>query len=114
MIIKEVAQTNTKQLYLLAKFLETQLIDSAAKKSIATKTFNELANDITGSNFEFSQIKDLIGKDPLKNVIQGMSDDGETIYFKGAAEDTNKGMSVTRAQDVVSKAADRAAKKRNK
>lgn len=114
MIVREVVNSGTTELFALAEFLLGQFKDTAAPKKIATKTFLELAQDVTGSSYSIDQIKQLKDQKPLNNVIRDISPDGQEIYFKDAAEEPSEKMSVTRAQDVVSRAADRAAKKRNK
>jgi len=114
MIVREVVQSGTTELFALAEFLLGQFKDTAAPKKIDTAAFIELAKDLTGSTYSIDQLKKLKDEKPLNNVIQNISDDGNTIFFKGAEEEPSEKMSVTKAQDVVAQAADRAAKKRNK
>lgn len=114
MIIKEVVQSNTTQLYGLAEFLLSQFRDTAAQEKINTKTFLELAQDAVGMVLSIDQLRELVKKPPLNNVIQDMSDDGQVLYFKGADQEPNKEMDVGQAQEIVARSARRAAKKRNK
>jgi hypothetical protein len=114
MIVKEVVQSSTTKLFALAEFLLGQFRDSAAPKKISTKAFLDLAQNVTGDQFSVDQIKKLKDQAPLNNVIQDFSANGQEIYFKGAAEEPNKEMTVTKAQDIVARSAGRAARKRNK
>jgi hypothetical protein len=110
MKINEVTDSVTSQLVGLAEFLLGQTQDFAAPKKINLKTFIELAQDITGSTFTPEQIIDMAEKPPLNTIIANVERD--QIIFKGN-DSTSTPMSVDKSQEIVSRAAQRAAKKRS-
>lgn len=112
MRINEVTEPVTSKLVGLAEFLLGQAGDSAAPKKISLKSFIELAQDVTGSTFTAEQLTDLAEKPPLNQIIQSVDPVQQQVQFKGS-EDMPTDMPVDQAQEIVSQAAERAAKRRS-
>ena len=96
----------------VAEFLRTQNKDFAADGSIDFEAFKNLASDMFGVEVSINQLEQMSGQPPLNTVIQTVDIPKGQIFFAGSQElpDT---MSVPQAQEVVSRAANRAAKKRS-
>lgn len=112
MRINEVTEPVTGKLVGLAEFLLGQTVDSAAPKKISLKSFIELAQDVTGSTFTAEQLADLASRPPLNQIIQSVDPAQQQIQFKGS-EELPTAMPVDKAQEIVSRAAQRAADRRS-
>lgn len=109
MLICEVTDVNQEKLVALGQFLIGRADDTGAKKSISIEAFVNMAQSM-GINVSKDSIRDLVEKDPLKNIIVNVTDN--EVIFVGAGTTVQSGdqMSVQQAQDTVEKMAKRAIK----
>ena len=112
MLIREVAETglDTKKLAALSQFLAGRSEDESAQKQISQDAFIDLARSL-GVNVTPDNLGDIIGQDPLKNILEPLDPGSNVIRFKGNTE-ANTGMSVDQAQAVVNSNAKAALKRR--
>ena len=112
MLIREVAETglDTKKLAALSQFLAGRSEDESAQKQISQDAFIDLAKSL-GVNVTTDNLGDIIGQDPLKNILEPLDPGSNVIRFKGNTE-ANTGMSVDQAQAVVNSNAKAALKRR--
>ena len=103
----EFADVEAQKLYALSEFLLGSADDSNTQKTVSIPTFLGLAKDM-GLNITDNELRNLAQKPPLKNIIVNVTD--EEVIFAGAGQTTKVSdtMTVTNAQDVVKKMANRA------
>jgi hypothetical protein len=103
----EFANTESQKLYALSEFLLGRAEDSDSEKTIGIKDFLSLAKGM-GLNINPSMLRDLATQPPLNSIIVNVT--GDEVVFAGAGKDTKVSdqMTVTQAQDVVAKMANRA------
>jgi hypothetical protein len=110
MLIREVADHNTQRLAALSQFLLGRSNDESAKKQISQQAFVDLAKSL-GVNVTLDNLGDLIGQEPLSNILEPLEPNSGVIRFKGNTEAAT-GMSVDQAQAVVNSNAKAAMKRR--
>jgi hypothetical protein len=79
-----------------------------SKEPMSVDAFLELLND-NDISVDISDLRDMIGKDPLKNVIQDIKDD--KVFFKGQKGDEKVPTSPDQQEKTVAQMASRAALK---
>ena len=97
------------QLSGLVQFLNGRATDTSAKKEISQDAFIKLANDLD-ININPQNLADVVGQEPLSNLLEPMDPNTGVLTFKGAGE-PNVAMPVNKAQDIVAAAAKKAASK---
>jgi len=110
MLIREVADPNTQRLAALSQFLLGRSQDESAKKQISQQAFIELAKSL-GVNVTSANLADMIGQEPLSNILEPLDPQSGVVSFKGDTEAAT-GMSVDQAQAVVDSNAKAAMKRR--
>jgi hypothetical protein len=111
MLIREVADPNTKQLAALSQFLLGRSEDETAKKQISQTAFIDLAKSL-GVNVTAENLGNLISQEPLSNILEPLEPNSGVVRFKGDTE-AETGMSVDQAQAVVNSNAKAAMKRRS-
>jgi hypothetical protein len=111
MRIVEVADLGGQKLMALTQFLSGRSDDESAKKQISQDAFIELAKSL-GVNVTVENLGELINQPPLSNVLEPLDPSSNVIRFKGNTE-TETGMSVDQAQQVVNSNAKAAMKRRS-
>ena len=110
MIIREITDTSYAKLVALSQFLIGRADDTDAESTISIDAFVNIAQDM-GINLSRNQLRDVVTKPPLNNVIVNVTD--REVIFKGASGESqpeDDTMSVDQAQDTVEKMAKRALK----
>ena len=112
MLIREVSGAGSlDRIMALSQFLVGRAQDTDAAKSISTDAFIRLARD-QGISLTVSQLKDMIQRAPLNNVIQDVTGDdngGGQVVFRGAEITTgDETMTVDQARQTVDSMAKRA------
>jgi hypothetical protein len=112
MLIREFTENNTSQEKLLAlsTFLKDRSADENARAQISQTAFIDLAQSL-GVNVTSDNLADMIGQDPLKNILEPLEPNSNVVRFKGNTEATT-GMSVDQARAVVDSNAKAALKRR--
>jgi hypothetical protein len=110
MLIREVADHNTQRLAALSQFLLGRSEDESATKQISQKSFIDLAKSL-GVNVTTENLGDLIGQEPLSNILEPLDPNSGVVRFKGNTEAAT-GMSVDQARAVVDSNAKAAMKRR--
>jgi hypothetical protein len=110
MLIREVADPNTQRLAALSQFLLGRSQDETAKKQISQTAFIDLAKSL-GVNVTADNLGDLIGQEPLNNILEPLEPNSGVVRFKGDTEAAT-GMSVDQARAVVDSNAKAALKRR--
>lgn len=101
MLIFEVEDRESKKLVALATFLSDRADDETAKKQISQNAFVQLAKSL-GVNVTEENLAQVISTGPLQSVLEPFDPASGIIRFKGNP-DTDTGMSVDRAEDIVDK-----------
>ena len=110
MRILEVTDPNTQKLAALSQFLLGRSEDESARKQISPAAFIEAAKSL-GVNVTKENLGDLIGQEPLKNILEPLEPNSGVVRFKGDTE-AQTGMSVDQARAVVDSNAKSAMKRR--
>ena len=110
MLIREVADPNTKKLAALSQFLLGRSQDETAKKQISQTAFIDLAKSL-GVNVTPDNLGELISQEPLSNILEPLEPNSNVVRFKGNTE-AQTGMSVDQARAVVDSNAKAAMKRR--
>lgn len=112
MIIKEVVETqpDADKLVALSKFLSGRANDETASKQISQDAFIQAAKSL-GVNVTPDTLANLVGQEPLSNILEPLNPSSGVISFKGDTEATT-GMSVNQAHAVVDSNAKAAMKRR--
>ena len=110
MLIREVADHNTQRLAALSQFLLGRSDDESAQKQISQEAFIDLAKSL-GVNVTAENLGDLIGQEPLSNILEPLDPNSGVVRFKGNTE-AETGMSVDQARAVVDSNAKAAMKRR--
>lgn len=111
MIIAEVANPTVTKVFALAKLLARRATDTGATPQYDVSGFINMAQ-MLGAEVSPDQLQQLVSQPPLNAVIEPMEPDATKIQFKvGNSEDKNVTMPVNRAEEIVAKAAKKAAKK---
>jgi hypothetical protein len=110
MLIREVADSNTQKLAALSQFLLGRSEDETATKQISQQAFIDLAKSL-GVNVTVENLGDLIGQEPLSNILEPLEPNSGVVRFKGNTE-AETGMSVDQARAVVDSNAKAALKRR--
>lgn len=99
------------KLVALSQFLLARADDTNAKKSISTQTFLKLAQN-QGISLTTDQLKDLVQRPPLNNLIQDVRGDDASgeVVFKGDEQVTDT-MTVDQARQTVDSMAKNATKR---
>lgn len=101
---------NGLKLAALAQFLSDRAEDEAASKQISQQAFIDLAQSM-GVNVTTANLKDMVGAEPLSNILEPIDPGSNIISFKGDTEAVT-GMSVDQAHAVVDSNAKAAMKRR--
>jgi hypothetical protein len=114
MLIREFALDNSansqEKLLALAVFLKDRAQDENARAEISQAAFIELAQDLK-VNVTPDNLADMIGQQPLSNVLEPMEPISDRLRFKGNTE-AETGLSVDQARAVVDANAKSAMKRR--
>ena len=114
MLIREVAELDsgpdTKKLAALSQFLLGRSEDESATKQISQDAFIQAAKSL-GVNVTPDNLGDLIGQEPLSNILEPLDPNSGVVRFKGDTEAAT-GMSVDQARAVVDSNAKAAMKRR--
>ena len=112
MIIREVVETQPDAIKLVAlsKFLSGRANDETASKQISQDAFIQAAKSL-GVNVTPDSLANLIGQEPLSNILEPLNPSSGVISFKGDTEAAT-GMSVDQAHAVVDSNAKAAMKRR--
>jgi len=112
MIIREVVETqpDANKLVALSKFLSGRANDESANKQISQDAFIQAAKSL-GVNVTPDTLGELIGQEPLSNILEPLDPASGVVSFKGDTEATT-GMSVDQAHAVVDSNAKAALKRR--
>lgn len=110
MLIFEVTDPNSQKLAALSQFLLGRSEDETAKKQISQAAFIDLAKSL-GVNVTPDNLGDLIGQEPLSNILEPLDPNSGVVRFKGDTEEVT-GMSVDQARAVVDSNAKAAMKRR--
>jgi len=112
MLIKEFVDTkpDTGKLVALSKFLSGRANDESARKQISQDAFIQAAKSL-GVNVTPDNLGELIGQEPLSNILEPLDPQSGVISFKGDTE-AETGMSVDQARAVVDSNAKSAMKRR--
>jgi hypothetical protein len=106
----EFANPDSEKLLALSKFLSGRAEDTTAKKEISQAAFIDLAKSL-GVNVTNDSLGNLIGQEPLSNVLEPLEPNSGVVRFKGNTE-AETGMSVDQARAVVDSNAKSALKRR--
>ncbi len=114
MLIREFALDNSvkspEKLLALATFLKDRAQDENAQAQISQDAFIEAAKSLD-INVTKENLADLIGQEPLKNVLEPLEPNSGVVRFRGNTEEVT-GMSVDQARAVVDANAKQAMKRR--
>jgi hypothetical protein len=114
MLIREVAELDsgpdTQRLAALSQFLLGRSEDESAQKQISQAAFIEAAKSL-GVNVTVDNLGDLVGQEPLSNILEPLDPNSGVVRFKGDTEAAT-GMSVDQARAVVDSNAKAAMKRR--
>jgi len=112
MLIREFVDTkpDSGKLVALSKFLSGRANDESARKQISQAAFIDLAKSL-GVTVTPDSLADLIGQEPLSNILEPLDPESGIVSFKGDTEAVT-GMSVDQAQAVVNSNAKAALKRR--
>jgi hypothetical protein len=99
MRLVEFATPDSQKLLALTKFLSGRADDTTAKKEISQAAFIDLAKSL-GVSIDPESLGDLIGQEPLSNVLEPLEPNSGVVRFKGNTE-AETGMSVDQARAVV-------------
>jgi hypothetical protein len=115
MLIREFANDGSvksqDKLLALSTFLKDRAEDENAQAQISQDAFIDLAQSL-GVNVTKENLADIIGQDPLKNVLEPLEPNSDVVRFKGNTESEPAGMSVDQARAVVDSNAKAAMKRR--
>ena len=95
----EFANPDSEKLLALSKFLSGRADDTTAKKEISQAAFIDLAQSL-GVTINPESLGDLVGQEPLSNVLEPLEPNSDVVRFKGNTE-AETGMSVDQARAVV-------------
>ena len=112
MLIREFVDTNPNAITLVAlsKFLADRAKDENARKQMSQDAFIKAAKSL-GVNVTPDTLGELIGQEPLSNILEPLDPGSGVVSFKGDTEAAT-GMSVDQARDVVDSNAKAAMKRR--
>jgi hypothetical protein len=110
MLIREVADPGAQKLVALSQFLLGRSSDESAQKQISQQAFVDLARSL-GVNITQDTLGDVIGQEPLSNILEPLDPNSGVVRFKGNTEAAT-GMSVDQARAVVDSNAKAALKRR--
>jgi hypothetical protein len=112
MLIQEFveAKPDDSKLVALSMFLSGRAVDESATKQISQDAFIDLAKSL-GVNVTLDNLGELIGQEPLSNILEPLDPNSGVVRFKGDTE-ANTGMSVDQARAVVDSNAKAALKRR--
>jgi hypothetical protein len=112
MLIREFAddKPDAGKLMALSKFLSGRANDESATKQISQDAFIQAAKSL-GVNVTPDNLSDLIGQEPLSNILDPLEPNSGVVRFKGNTEATT-GMNVDQARAVVDSNAKSALKRR--
>ena len=113
MRLREFAETHNSdalKLTALSQFLSDRANDEAASKQISKQAFIDLAQSM-GVNVTAANLGDMVGSEPLSNLLEPLDPGSNIISFKGDTEAVT-GMSVDQAHNVVDSNAKAAMKRR--
>ena len=110
MLIREVAELDSKKLAALSQFLLGRSNDENATKQISQSAFISLAHSL-GVNVTPNTLGELIAQEPLNNILEPLDPNSGMVRFKGDTE-AQTGMSVDQARAVVDSNAKAALKRR--
>ena len=112
MLIQEFveAKPDASKLVALSMFLSGRAVDESATKQISQDAFIDLAKSL-GVNVTLDNLGELIGQEPLSNILEPLDPNSGVVRFKGDTE-ANTGMSVDQARAVVDSNAKAALKRR--
>ena len=110
MRLYEFATPDSDKLLALSKFLTGRAEDTTAEKEISQAAFIDLAKSL-GVNVTPDNLNQMIGQEPLSNVLEPMAPGDTTVRFKGNVEGT-AGMTVDQARATVDSNAKSALKRR--
>ena len=99
MRLVEFATPDSQKLLALTKFLSGRADDTTAKKEISQAAFIDLAQSL-GVTINPESLGDLVGQEPLSNVLEPLEPNSDVVRFKGNTE-AETGMSVDQARAVV-------------
>jgi hypothetical protein len=110
MRLVEFATPDSQKLLALSQFLSGRAEDTTAKKEISQVAFIDLARSL-GVNINPETLGELIGQEPLSNILEPLEPNSDVVRFKGNTE-TTTGMSVDQARATVDSNAKAAMKRR--
>jgi hypothetical protein len=114
MLIREFANDKSVadpvKLLALVTFLKDRAKDENAQAEISQDALIQIAKGLD-MNLTPDSLAELIGKDPLKNVLEPMEPNSGVVRFRGNTEAVT-GMSVDQARAVVDANAKQAMKRR--
>lgn len=90
----------------LVEFLSGRAQDSASKAEISQEAFIRWAQRL-GINVTTNNLQQLMDQDPLKNLTEPFDPNSGKVVFRGG-EQTDTGMPVDKARDIVANMAKRA------
>lgn len=99
MRLVEFATPDSQKLLALTKFLSGRANDTTAKKEISKTAFIDLSRSL-GVIINPESLGDLVGQEPLSNVLEPLEPNSDVVRFKGNTE-AETGMSVDQARAVV-------------
>ena len=99
MRLVEFATPDSQKLLALTKFLSGRADDTTAKKEISQSAFIDLARSL-GVIINPESLGELVGQEPLSNVLEPLDPNSGVVRFKGNTE-AETGMSVDQAEAVV-------------
>jgi hypothetical protein len=94
----------------LVEFLAGRADDTGARRQISKNAFMSLAQEL-GINVTAANIAEIVGRPPLSNMLEPLDPSSDVITFRGG-EVTPTQMPVSKAQDIVARAAKSALNKR--
>ena len=110
MRLVEFATPDSQKLLALSQFLSGRAEDTTAKKEISQAAFIDLARSL-GVTINPETLGELIGQEPLSNILEPLEPNSDVVRFKGNTE-TTTGMSVDQARATVDSNAKAAMKRR--
>jgi hypothetical protein len=99
MRLREFADPDATKLLALTTWLADRAKDENAQGQISQDAFIKAAKSLE-VNVTKENLGELIAKDPLKNVLEPLDPNSGVVRFKGDLE-TDAGMTVDQAQEVV-------------
>jgi len=103
----EFADVEAQKLYALSEYLLGRADDTGSKKTISITSFLNVARSM-GLNVNDNELRDLVTKPPLNDIIVNVTDDSVVFSGAGASGKVTDKMTVKQAQDTVAKMANRA------